>query len=219
MPEITTKKAPKKPTARSRITNGSLGDMDGRGKWARRLADLIELYSLDVTDTPSLLPHSTQSRIRRAATLTVELERAEAIYAKDGQAKAGDLEAYQRTANTLTRLLAAVETRHGTVGLTRPPAGAVPYHGAGRLIQEPYSAYTTSGEANASSRYLARAVMFAIETAKIKGSPLPDELAAFAVNNGLADYADDQTEANTLDLTASVIRSANDNAGGTSADD
>lgn len=202
MPKTTPEKAPKKPTARSRLTNGKLGDMDGRGKWARRLSDLIELYSQDVTTVPAALPHSVQSLIRRAATLTVELERAEAGYAKDGGSKATDLEAYQRTANTLTRLLGAVQAKMGlTEHLDRPAGGRGAILGHSRFIQSVHSTFTVAdwrlaygNDDTAVRRSLARSVAFSIELAKRSGSPLSDELANFAVDNGFAEYAEDQAD-------------------------
>src|SRR5262249_13712138 len=51
---------------------------------------------------------SCRARIRRAATLTVELERLEAKFALAGEASAADLDLYQRTAGNLRRLLEAV---------------------------------------------------------------------------------------------------------------
>jgi hypothetical protein len=49
-----------------------------------------------------------QSIIRRAAALTVELERLEMLFAQSGEASDHHLELYQRGANTLRRLLEAV---------------------------------------------------------------------------------------------------------------
>lgn len=97
---------------RSRVTNGSkLGaDMDGRSVWARRLSDLIELYSSDVGPAESI-SQMKRSLIRRAATLTVELERAEAGFARLGQADADALNAYQTTANSLRRLIESLSIK------------------------------------------------------------------------------------------------------------
>jgi hypothetical protein len=60
-----------------------------------------------------------RSIIRRAATLTVELERLELKFALAGQACADDLELYQRTANSLRRLLESV-------GIKRVPRDVTP---------------------------------------------------------------------------------------------
>lgn len=178
MAEITPQKAPRKPTARSRVTNGKLGDMDGRGKWARRFADLIHLYSLDVTDDPETLPATVQNLIRRAATLTVELERAEASFAQQGKADAAAMADYQTATNTLRRLLQDLQ------GKATPFQRSAPdYSGAVVHIH---------GTAQA-DRSLARAIAFMIDNAKRTGAPLPKALATFAVENGLADYAEDRT--------------------------
>jgi hypothetical protein len=98
-PEVRRRKDPQK----SRISNGSalLPGVDGRSPWVRRAKDLIAAYSTDTPD-PSAAEHSL---IRRASALTVELERLEETFAKAGAADTGDLETYQRCANTLRRLL------------------------------------------------------------------------------------------------------------------
>jgi len=49
-----------------------------------------------------------RSIVRRASTLTVELERLEAKFAAAGEACSNDLDLYQRTAGNLRRLLEAV---------------------------------------------------------------------------------------------------------------
>ncbi len=104
-------KASRKPEARSRVTNGSKlhPNIDGRSVWARRLRDLIEIYSDGVRN----LSGSKQSLIRRAATLTIELERTEAEFAEGDKADAAALSSYQTTSNSLRRLLEAVDIRVG----------------------------------------------------------------------------------------------------------
>jgi hypothetical protein len=102
-----------KPTHRSAVTNRTaiLPGVDGRSCWVRRLRDLIELHVADLggADRASEAEYSI---IRRAATLTVELERLELRFAQAdaaGQAASpADLDLYQRTANSLRRLLEAV---------------------------------------------------------------------------------------------------------------
>ncbi|WP_244507810.1 hypothetical protein [Methylobacterium phyllostachyos] len=49
-----------------------------------------------------------KSLIRRAATLTVELERMEERFATDGEADADALDLYSRTSGNLRRLLEAI---------------------------------------------------------------------------------------------------------------
>ena len=94
---------------RSAVTNGSvlLRDADGRSAWVRRAKDIISeaLSDLGGVDNTSA---AERSIVRRAATLTVELERLEARFATAGEASADDLDLYQRTAGNLRRLLEAV---------------------------------------------------------------------------------------------------------------
>ncbi len=99
-------KAIQKPQARSRVTNGSkLGaGVDGRTAWARRLRDLISLYTDDV---PGDANEAQKAMIRRAAALTVELEGLEQRFATTG-GTAEDLDQYQRATGSLRRLLASL---------------------------------------------------------------------------------------------------------------
>jgi hypothetical protein len=96
-------------THRSRVTNGSavLPDVDGRSTWVRRLRDLINLH-LDDLGGEHAVSEAERSIVRRAATMTVELERMEAAFAMAGEAKPSDLDLYQRTAGNLRRLLESV---------------------------------------------------------------------------------------------------------------
>ena len=98
-----------KATARSRVTNGSaiLPGVDGRSTWVRRLRDLQALHIADLGGEANI-SEAERSIVRRAATLTVELERMEAVFATAGEAKATDLDLYQRTAGNLRRLLESI---------------------------------------------------------------------------------------------------------------
>lgn len=93
-----------KQTHRAAITNGPtvLPGADGRSTWARRLRDLVEIH---VDYLGGRVSHSQLLVIRRAATLTVELERLESKFATTGAADARELDLYQRTAGSLRRLL------------------------------------------------------------------------------------------------------------------
>lgn len=95
-----------KPTTRSRVTNGSvvLPGVDGRSTWVRRLRDLITVHIEDLGGEDSI-SEAERSLVRRAATMTVELERMEAVFAVRGEADPKDLELYQRTAGNLRRIL------------------------------------------------------------------------------------------------------------------
>lgn len=121
-----------KPTHRAAVTNGSavLPGVDGRSTWARRLRDLIEIHLTDLGGLEAV-SQAQHSIVRRAATLTVELERLEAKFANAGAAEPGELDLYQRTAGNLRRLLESVglerKARNVTPGLreylsTRGPA-------------------------------------------------------------------------------------------------
>jgi hypothetical protein len=105
------------PTLRSRVTNGKtlfVQGGDGRGAWARRLRDVVELHVSDLGGADNC-SQAERSIIRRIATLTVELERIEARFAV-GEGD-GDLDLYQRTAGNLRRLLESI-------GLQRRPRDA-----------------------------------------------------------------------------------------------
>jgi hypothetical protein len=108
-PAISTTTPAGRPAARSRITNGSalLPGVDGRSAWVRRAKDIIAAHLSDCGGE-SNTSAAERSIIRRAATLTVELERLEAKFALAGEASVQDLDCYQRGANTLRRLLGAV---------------------------------------------------------------------------------------------------------------
>jgi hypothetical protein len=98
-----------KKSGRSRITNGSalLPGIDGRSRWVRRAKDVIAAHLSDLGGIDNTSA-AERSIIRRASTLTVELERLETKFAKAGEASPDDLEVYQRCANSLRRLLEAI---------------------------------------------------------------------------------------------------------------
>jgi len=106
---------------RSRITNGSalLPGVDGRSAWVRRCKDVIHAHIGDLGGADNV-SEAERSIIRRCATLTVELERMETVFAMAGEATVEQLDLYQRTANSLRRLLEAVgiERRPRDVGLS-----------------------------------------------------------------------------------------------------
>jgi hypothetical protein len=107
-----------KPQSRSRISNGSaiLPGVDGRSTWVRRLRDLIGLHLSDLGGDDAV-SEAERSIVRRVATLTVELERMEAGFAVAGEALPEQIDLYQRTANSLRRLLESIglERRSRTV--------------------------------------------------------------------------------------------------------
>ena len=109
-----------RPKARSRVTNGRglLPNVDGRTIWVRRFRDLLALHLSDLGGSDQA-SEAEKAIVRRIATLIVELERLEMCFAEAGQATDHQLELYQRTANTLRRLLEAV-------GLQRRPKNVTP---------------------------------------------------------------------------------------------
>jgi hypothetical protein len=110
--------APKR--QRSALTNGRrlLTGVDGRNLWVRRCKDIIRAHLVDLGGEDNASA-AERSIIRRVAVLTTELERLEVRFALANEANAEDLDLYQRTANSLRRLLEAV-------GLQRRPREIVP---------------------------------------------------------------------------------------------
>jgi uncharacterized protein YdbL (DUF1318 family) len=93
---------------RARTRPGQLlPGIDGRSAWVRRCRDLITAHIADLGGVDNCSA-AERSIVRRASVLTVELERFEARFATAGEASVEDLDAYQRVANSLRRLLEAV---------------------------------------------------------------------------------------------------------------
>lgn len=108
-----------KSKGRSRITNNRAlfprtidgQSIDGRGMWSRRLRDLIARYSSDAGGD-NAISEGERSIIRRIATLQCALERMEAQFALDeGDATPGQLDQYQRLANSQRRLIETMGLR------------------------------------------------------------------------------------------------------------
>jgi hypothetical protein len=91
------------------VTNGKsiLPNVDGRSFWVRRFRDLIALHTNDLGGD-DVASESEKAIIRRAATIMCELERREMLFAQAGRASDTALETYQRSANTMRRLLQAL---------------------------------------------------------------------------------------------------------------
>jgi hypothetical protein len=96
----------RKPTTRSKLTNGSklLVDCDGRSAWARRFKDLFAAFISDAGGDDAV-SEGKRSILRRAAIIATELERIESVFAINGRADAGDLDLYAKTSAVLSRLL------------------------------------------------------------------------------------------------------------------
>jgi hypothetical protein len=109
---------------RSAVTNGQRLFVrrtggDGRGPWARRMRDVIELHISDLGGIEAA-SEAEKSIIRRAATLTIELERLEAKFSTLPQGpRDNDLDMYQRCSNSLRRLLESI-------GIQRRPRDVTP---------------------------------------------------------------------------------------------
>ena len=108
--------------ARSRISNGSslLPGVDGRSTWVRRLRDVMGLHLSDLGGDEAV-SEAERSIVRRIATLTGELERMELAFAlAEAGARPDQLDLYQRTANSLRRLLEAVGLNRIARNVTPP---------------------------------------------------------------------------------------------------
>ena len=122
MPDTTPEVPSTKPTHRCRVSNGSalLVDVDGRSVWARRMRDLIEAHIGDLGGVEAC-SHAERSIVRRVAAITVELEAMESEFATtEGATEAARLDLYQRTANSLRRLLEAVGLERRSRDITPP---------------------------------------------------------------------------------------------------
>jgi len=93
---------------RSKVRNGRLfPDIDGRNVWVRRCKDLIAMHLSDLGGIDNCSA-AEQSIVRRASTMTVELERLEAKFALAGEADPNELDLYARVAANLRRMLEAI---------------------------------------------------------------------------------------------------------------
>ena len=97
---------------RSKVSNGThlLPGIDARSTWMRRFKDVIAAHISDLGGIENC-SEAERSIIRRASTLTVELERLELRFAQAGEANDAELAMYQSTANGMRRLLEAVGLR------------------------------------------------------------------------------------------------------------
>src|SRR6478672_447573 len=99
-----------KPNApRSRATSRkalSIAGGDLRKAWARRFNDVLDGHIADLGGEANV-SQAELSIARRAATITVELERLESKFAS-GEASDRDLDLYQRASGNLRRLLESV---------------------------------------------------------------------------------------------------------------
>ena len=100
--------AHRKDPQRSAIANGKLlPGIDQRNTWVRRARELIADHISDCGGEDNTST-AERSIIRRAAVITVELERLELKFAQAGEASADDLDLYIRASGNMRRLLEAV---------------------------------------------------------------------------------------------------------------
>ncbi len=131
-PRSSTAKAKPKPRARkpldlpktafrSALTTGRelIADLDGRCGAARRYRDLVAMHVADLGGE-DLISSAELNLIKRAATLTMQLELMESKFAANGGASLRELETYQRTAGGLRRLLESLGLRRRAKDITPP---------------------------------------------------------------------------------------------------
>lgn len=118
---------------RSKTTNGTavVVGADGRSLWQRRFRDLVELHISDLGGK-SVISQAEYSIVRRAATLTVELEKLEMRFADAEHADPKDLDLYQRSAGNLRRLLESVGLKRRAKDVTPTLKGFIAARAKGR---------------------------------------------------------------------------------------
>jgi hypothetical protein len=104
-----TRLAPSLAAIRSAKSNGTrlLDGCDHRTARMRRLRDLIGMHVSDLGGEDACSA-AELSILRRAALLTLELEVMEARFEHEGEASLKQLDAYQRCAGSLRRLLESI---------------------------------------------------------------------------------------------------------------
>ncbi|MER9936144.1 hypothetical protein [Mesorhizobium sp. M0088] len=203
-------KAPGKTGGRSKVTNGSkVGtEMDGRTIWVRRLRDLIEAHEQDLGGSDNI-NQAQRSLVRRAATLSVELERLEAGFATKGQITPEDLDSYQRASNTLRRHLEVLGLRPPTGGPRVQDITAMNIlRSDGRRIADVRDSIETLGVVvgKEKAKYqVARRIAYAVAQAKETGQRLHPKLAELAVELRLADFADGEEPPLAEDSAADTV--------------
>jgi hypothetical protein len=110
----------RKSRQRTRVANGSAlwAGIDGRSLWAKRASELLAATISDMGGDANV-SEAERALAKRAAVLTVELERREAAFAQVGAVEDAALAIYQTTVNTLRRTLESL-------GLQRRPRDVSP---------------------------------------------------------------------------------------------
>jgi hypothetical protein len=81
--------------------------------WGRRYRDLAASFASDLAQDDGSLSEGQRALIRRASALCLECEFLEAKFAHNGGADADSLNLFQRTANSLRRIIESLGTQHG----------------------------------------------------------------------------------------------------------
>jgi hypothetical protein len=115
MPDESAASSARKPTARSRVTNGKelLANIDGRSTEARRYRDLCFSFADDLSGAAGLT-ESQRALVRQAAALSVQREKLQAAMIRGEDVSD---EQMTRVANSLSRTL----SRLGRKRVQKPP--------------------------------------------------------------------------------------------------
>lgn len=113
MPAPTLNLTPRKPTARSRMTNGSRIHLfgDGRSTEARRYRDLLAQFSAELGGM-AILSATAQQIVRRAAQTSVECELLEAARAAGRDVQASEYAAAANVNRRALRDMQALKAQH-----------------------------------------------------------------------------------------------------------
>jgi hypothetical protein len=103
--------------ARSRITNGHsiLPSIDHRTSWARRFRDLVGSFASDLGQDEDALSEGQRALLKHASAMCVELEAMETRFAARGGAELQELNVFQRTVNSLRRVIESLGTHRGRI--------------------------------------------------------------------------------------------------------
>lgn len=204
MAEDTIEMQPEKPLVSAGIR---LGDIDGRGRWAKRVKALKAEYSRDLGDDNAITA-AQRSLVARAAVLTCELEAAEAEFAEGGKADADRLQSYRQSSSELRRLLDALEAKRADSSRTPANFPAMSF-GEGITLSAP----GPNGESRSLTPEgieVARRLLFAITRSVEDGRPMHPSLAVIAIDLGLASPPAGQTLADAIPADTTEDANADD---------
>jgi hypothetical protein len=118
MPDESPASSARKPTARSRVTNGKelLANIDGRSTEARRYRDLCLSFADDLGGAAGLT-ESQRALVRQAAALSVQSEKLQAAMIRGEDVSD---EQMTRVANSLSRTLSRLGRKRAPAKLSVP---------------------------------------------------------------------------------------------------